>query len=64
MPYKYASELEPGDLIRFPDESRGWSRVLKVGVDYSPKNSGKIYVAIKDYGHVLWSPNKEVEVKV
>lgn len=63
MPYKRASELEPGDMIRFPDESKGWSMVLEVGEDYSPQNSGKIYVAIKGYGHVLWYPNKEVEVK-
>lgn len=61
MPYKHASELEPGDMIRFPDESKGWSMVLEVGEDYG--NSGKVYVAIKGYGHVLWYPNKEVEVK-
>lgn len=62
MPYKKAAELEPGDMIRYPVDSNNWARVLEVGEDYSPKNTGRIYVAIKGYGHVFWSPNKEVEV--
>lgn len=59
MPYKKASELKPGDLIRYPVGGDTWSEVYDVDRD----KKGNIYVAIEGFGHVSWNPGKEVEVK-
>lgn len=63
MPKKKASDLEPGDLIRYPADSKKWSEVYDVGKDTRKSTDGDVYVAIEKYGNVSMRSDREVETK-